>query len=71
MCYSGWRIFTFHNVSINTAPKSCIVPFFMYFTFHNVSINTKSGLKIIIFCIRSFTFHNVSINTFVVCKPGT
>ena len=54
-------IFTFHNVSINSA-------FFgnyseaKGFTFHNVSINSFPD-SYIDECLRTFTFHNVSINS--------
>ena len=59
---SCFEIFTFHNVSINTALCQICHQLITFFTFHNVSINTPiDGM----FCkqFTAFTFHNVSINT--------
>ena len=56
------RIFTFHNVSINTLGAEVFEPLPFLFTFHNVSINTdRFGTSV--FSSSWFTFHNVSINT--------
>ena len=56
------KIFTFHNVSINSSsvmiPRSSAI----IFTFHNVSINSEAA-EIVKALQKSFTFHNVSINS--------
>ena len=60
--YAFSIVFTFHNVSIKTAPDPQCSSDLRSFTFHNVSIKTgqhdRHGL---IRCY--FTFHNVSIKT--------
>ena len=56
------KIFTFHNVSINSINGLISSVTQNSFTFHNVSINSMIGTmkkqKTMI-----FTFHNVSINS--------
>ena len=59
----AWRkIFTFHNVSINTENGNEYPTLFFRFTFHNVSINTLPQTRVSRESVF-FTFHNVSINT--------
>ena len=55
-------IFTFHNVSINTAAHDVDKMLMTLFTFHNVSINTEI-MELRHLDMKDFTFHNVSINT--------
>ena len=56
------KIFTFHNVSINSNRPSRTCQRLRKFTFHNVSINSQIGIRDF-YHAHAFTFHNVSINS--------
>ena len=68
--FTGFIVFTFHNVSINSRLNKENYPDYYVFTFHNVSINSPSteirGVK-----MEVFTFHNVSINSNLVSERRT
>ena len=55
-------VFTFHDVSINTANAFKSFTELITFTFHDVSINMLSQC-IVFHSLQHFTFHDVSINT--------
>ena len=65
MINGSFTVFTFHHVSIKTAPEEEPEPDANEFTFHHVSIKTPFSYICNYYTIL-FTFHHVSIKT---CQP--